>query len=44
MNQNFQFMIFTPANDHFIAWPSNVAMTFNLREQMFQMNNSAKLF
>ena len=44
MNQTFQFMIFTLANDHFIIWPSCVTLTFNLPEQMFQMNNRAKLF
>ena len=40
----FQFMIFTLANDHFIVWPSSVTLTFNLLEQMVQMNNCAKLF
>ena len=35
-------MIFTLANDHFIAWPSSV--TLNLPERMFQMNKCAKLF
>ena len=44
MNQKFQFMIFTLANDHFIVWPSSVTLTVNLPEQMFQMNNYAKLF
>ena len=28
--KNFQFMIFTIANDHFIVWPSSVILTFNL--------------
>ena len=37
-------MIFTLANDHFIAWPSSVTLTFNLSEQMFQMIICAKLF
>ena len=32
-------MIFTPANDHFIEGPSSVTLTFNLPEQMFQINN-----
>ena len=31
-------------DDHFIIWPSSVTLTFNLPEQMFQMNNSTKLF
>ena len=44
MNRTFQFQIFTLANDHFIAWPSNVTLTFKLPKQMFQMNNCAKLF
>ena len=44
MNQKFQFMILTLANDHFIVWPSNVTLTFKLPEQMFQMNNCAKLY
>ena len=35
----FQVMMFTLANDHFIASPSSVTLTFNLPEQMFQMNN-----
>ena len=30
--------------DHFIIWPSSVALTYNLPEQMFQMNNWARLF
>ena len=30
--------------DHFIIWPSSVALTFNLLEQMVPMNNCAKLF
>ena len=30
--------------DHFIIWPSSVSLTFNLPEQMFQMNICAKLF
>ena len=30
--------------DHLIILPSSVTLTFNLPEQMFQMNNSAKLF
>ena len=37
MNQIFQFMIF-------IVWPSSVTLIFNLPEQMFQVNNCAKLF
>ena len=37
-------MISTLANDHFIVWPSSVTLTFNLPEQMFQLNNCAKLF
>ena len=37
-------MIFTLANDHFIFCPESVTLTFNLQEQMFQMNNCAKLF
>ena len=37
-------MIFTLANDHFIVWPSSVTLTFKITEQMFKMNNSAKLF
>ena len=44
MNQNFQFMIFTLANDHFIVWSSSVTLTFNLPEEMFQMKNCAHLF
>ena len=44
MNQKFQFMIFSLANDHFIVWPSGVTLTFNLSEQMIQMKNCAKLF
>ena len=44
MNRNFQFMIFTLVNDHFLVWPSWVILTFNWPEQMFQMNNCAKLF
>ena len=32
----FQFMIFTPANNHFIIRPSSVTLTFNLPVQMFQ--------
>ena len=28
---------------HFIIWPSSVTLTFNLPEQMFQMNNCDKL-
>ena len=44
MNQNFQFMIFTLVNDHFLVWPSCVILTFNLPEQMFQMNSYAKWF
>ena len=44
MNQKFQFMISTLANDHFIVSPSSVTLTFNLPEQMFQMNSCAKLF
>ena len=43
MNKKFQFMTFTLANDHFIICPSSVTLTFNLPEQMFQMNNCAKL-
>ena len=43
-NQKFQFMIFTVPNDHFIVWLSSVTLTFNLPEQMFQINNCAKLF
>ena len=27
-----------------MVWPSSVSLTFNLPEQMFQMNNCAKLF
>ena len=37
-------MICTLANDYFIVWSSNVTLTFNLPEQMFQMNNCARLF
>ena len=37
-------MLFTLANDHFIAWPSSVTFTINLNEQMCQMNKCAKLF
>ena len=37
-------MIFTLANDHFIVCLSSVTLTFNLPEQMFQMNNCTKLF
>ena len=37
-------MIFTPANDHLIVWPSSVTLTFNLPKQKFQINNCAKLF
>ena len=44
MNQKFQYMIFTQANDIFIVWPSSVTLTFNLSEQMFQMNICAILF
>ena len=44
MNKKFQFMTFTLTNDHFIICPSSVTLTFNLPEQMFQMNNCAKLF
>ena len=44
MNQTFQFVIFTLANDHFSAWPPNVTLTFNLPESMFQNNNCATLF
>ena len=44
MNQKFQLMIFTLAHDHFIVWPLSVTVTFNLPEQMLQMNNCAKLF
>ena len=36
MNQKFQFMIFTLANDYFIVWPSSVNLTFHLPEQMFK--------
>ena len=32
-------MIFTPANDQFIVWPSSVTLTFNSPEQMFQIND-----
>ena len=39
MNKRFQFMIFTLANDHF-----SVTLTFNLPEQIFQMNSCATLF
>ena len=42
LNQNFQFMIYTLASDHFIVYSSNVILTFNIPEQMFQMNNCAK--
>ena len=42
MNQKVQNMTFTLANDHLVVWPSSVTMIFNLPEQMFQMNNSAK--
>ena len=41
MNQ--KLMIFTIANDHFIVSPSSVTLIFNLLEQLFQMNNCAKL-
>ena len=41
MNQKFQFMIFTPANDNFIVWPTCVTLTVNLPKQLFQMNNYA---
>ena len=44
MNQKFQFMIFILANDHFLVRLSSVTLTFNLPEQIFQMNNCAKLF
>ena len=44
MNQKFQFIIFTLANDLFIIWPSSVSLTFHLPEQMLQMNNCSKLF
>ena len=44
MNQTFQFTIVTLAKDRFMVWASSVTMTFNLAEQMFQMNNCAKLF
>ena len=37
-------MMFKLVNDHFIVWSSSVTLTFNLHEQMFQMNKSAKLF
>ena len=30
--------------DHFIICSSIVTLTFNLTEQMFQMNNYARLF
>ena len=43
-NINFQFMIFTLAKDYCIVWPLSGTLTFNLPEQMFQMNNCAKLF
>ena len=29
--------------DHFIIWPSSVTLTFNLPQQLFQMNNCARL-
>ena len=44
INQNFQIMIFTLVNDHFIVCPSSVTLTFNLPEQVFEMKNCAKLF
>ena len=40
MDQKFQIMIFTLADDHFTVWPSSVTLTFDLAEQTFQMNNS----
>ena len=43
MNQKFVFIILTLATDYFIVWPSSVTLTFNLPEQMFQMNNYAEL-
>ena len=37
-------MIFTLAKDYLIVWPPSVTLTFNLPDQMFKMNNCAKLF
>ena len=39
MKQKFQLTIFTLANGNFIAWPSNVPLTFYLPEQIFYMNS-----
>ena len=49
---NVQVIVWTSLiYDHFLIWPSRVTLTFNLSEQMFQMellllkdNNCAKLF
>ena len=41
---NVQVMAWTSSiYDHFIIWTSSVTLTFKLPEQMFQMNNCAKL-
>ena len=51
MNQNFQFMIFTLANDHYYYLTFKCDLDLHIPEQMFQMalllpkeNNCDKLF